>query len=131
EPTFQEGAMRSAIDQINLMRPDVVVVAGDLTAAGYQWEFETAAGWLGQIGAPMVVLPGNHDSRNVGYIHFERFFGERFSRFRRAFQSERAERLGASGFTVVSVDSSQPDLDEGHIGRERYPWIREQFDEPN
>ena len=51
-------------------------------------------------------------------------------RHRVAFEPERAERLMASGFTVVSVDSSQPDLDEGHVGRERYGWIREQFDEP-
>jgi 3',5'-cyclic AMP phosphodiesterase CpdA len=27
----------------------------------------------------------------------------------------------------VGADSSEPDLDEGQIGRERYPWIAEQF----
>jgi 3',5'-cyclic AMP phosphodiesterase CpdA len=36
----------------------------------------------------------------------------------------------ATGFTVVAVDSSQPDINEGHVGRARYTWIREQFDEP-
>ncbi len=74
------------------------------------------------------MVPGNHDSRNVGWIHFERFFGERFSRYQVDFEPERAERLLASGLTVVGVDSSEPDLDEGHIGRERYDWIRKQFD---
>jgi 3',5'-cyclic AMP phosphodiesterase CpdA len=29
--------------------------------------------------------------------------------------------------TVVAMDSSKPDLAEGEIGRERYPWIRQQF----
>ena len=130
ELTFEEEAMRSIIERINRMEPDVVVVVGDLTAAGYEWEFEQAAEWLGQIESPKVVIPGNHDSRNVGYIHFQRHFGERFSRFRQGFDPERAERIGATGFTVVAVDSSDPDLNEGHIGRERYPWIREQFDEP-
>jgi 3',5'-cyclic-AMP phosphodiesterase len=131
ELTFEEEAMRSIVDRINRMEPDVVVVVGDLTAAGYEWEFEQAAEWLEQIDAPKVVIPGNHDSRNVGYIHFKRLFGERFSRFRQAFNPERAERIRASGFTVVAVDSSDPDLNEGHIGRERYPWIRAQFDEPD
>jgi 3',5'-cyclic-AMP phosphodiesterase len=131
ELTFQPELMECAVDRINAMRPDVVAVVGDLTAAGYQWEFEEAAQWLGRLEAPKVVVPGNHDSRNVGYIHFERLFGERFSRFRRAFDPERAERLRATGFTVVGADSSDPDLDGGHIGRERYPWIREQFDEPD
>ena len=118
-----------AIDEINRIRPDVVVVTGDLTAAGYEWEFEQAAEWLGRIEVPKVVVPGNHDSRNVGYVHFERFFGDRFSRYRQAFDQERQERLGATGFMVVGVDSSEPDLDEGHIGRERYPWIRQQFND--
>jgi Icc protein len=131
ELTFEEDAMRSIVERVNRMEPDVVVVVGDLTAAGYEWEFEQAAEWLGQIEAPKVVIPGNHDSRNVGYIHFQRLFGERFSRFREAFDAQRAERIRATGFTVVAVDSSDPDLNEGHIGRERYPWIRAQFDVPD
>jgi Icc protein len=130
ELTFQPEVMRSIVERINRMRPDVVVVVGDLTAAGYEWEFQECADWLAQIEAPQVVLPGNHDSRNVGYIHFERLFGERFSRYRQAFDPERAERLRATGFTVVAADSSDPDLNEGHIGREHYPWIREQYEWP-
>jgi 3',5'-cyclic AMP phosphodiesterase CpdA len=131
EPTFSSELMQSAIDAVNAMRPDLVVVAGDVTGAGYEWEFEEAAHWLSMIEHPMVVVPGNHDSRNVGYVHFERLFGERFSRHRWAFGPERAERLRATGFTVVGADSSDPDLNDGHIGREYYPWIREQFDEPD
>jgi 3',5'-cyclic-AMP phosphodiesterase len=130
EPTFQADVMASTVEAINRLKPDLAVVAGDLTAAGYEWEFETAAEWLGRIEAPTVIVPGNHDSRNVGYMHFERLFGKRFSRYRQAFEPERAERLRSTGITVVGVDSSQPDLDEGHIGRERYPWIREQLNEP-
>jgi len=130
ELTFQDELMASTIARVNALRADVAVVTGDLTAAGYEWEFELAAAWLDQIEAPRVVIPGNHDARNVGFIHFERFFGERFSHHRQAFDPERAERLVASGLTVVGVDSSVPDLDEGHIGRERYPWIRERFDQP-
>jgi 3',5'-cyclic-AMP phosphodiesterase len=131
ELTFSEDAMRSTVDRINGMAPDIVVLAGDLTAAGYEWEFEQAASWVDQIEASKVVVPGNHDSRNVGWIHFERFFGERFSRYQQDFEPERAARLMTSGFTVVGVDSSEPDLDEGHIGRERYDWIRKQFDRPD
>jgi Icc protein len=130
EPTFQTDVMASTVEAINRLKPDVAVVAGDLTAAGNEWVFETAAEWLGRIEAPTVIVPGNHDSRNVGYMHFERLFGKRFSRYRQAFEPERAERLLATGITVVGVDSSQPDLDEGHIGRERYRWIREQLSEP-
>ena len=63
----------------------------------------------------MVVIPGNHDSRNVGYVHFEELFGERNS----------VLRVGDT--QIVAVDSSEPDLDNGQIGRGRYRWIEEQF----
>jgi 3',5'-cyclic AMP phosphodiesterase CpdA len=65
----------------------------------------------------MVVIPGNHDSRNVGWVHFEELFGERNSVLRKGV------------VTVVAVDSTEPDLDHGQIGRGRYRWIEEQFAE--
>jgi 3',5'-cyclic AMP phosphodiesterase CpdA len=131
EPTFNAELMDSIVRGVNRMSPDLVVVAGDLTAAGYEWEFQEALKWLDRFEPPKVVIPGNHDARNVGYLHFQAFFGDGFARYRGAFDRERAERMRATGFTVVAVDSSQPDIDEGHIGRARYPWIREQFDEPD
>jgi Icc protein len=131
EASFQEEALASIVERINRMAPDVVVVAGDLTAAGYDWEFEEAARWLARLEPPSLVVPGNHDSRNVGYVHFRRYFGDRFRRIRQPFDPIRTERLLATGITVVGADSAQPDLDEGHIGRERYPWIRDQFDHPD
>ena len=63
----------------------------------------------------MIVIPGNHDSRNVGYVHFEELFGERRS------------ELHHEGVSIVAVDSTEPDLDHGVIGRGRYDWIRERF----
>jgi 3',5'-cyclic-AMP phosphodiesterase len=35
--------------------------------------------------------------------------------------------LRKAGTTVVAVDSTEPDLDHGQIGRGRYGWIEEQF----
>jgi 3',5'-cyclic-AMP phosphodiesterase len=131
ELSFDGKLMESILQEINGLAPDLVIVVGDLTAAGYEWEYAEAADWLDEIKAPKVVVPGNHDARNVGFLHFERYFGDRFSRYRQAFEPERAAALGAPGVTVCAVDSSEPDLNEGQIGRERYPWIRDQFSEPD
>ena len=130
EVTFQHDVMAKAIEKINRMQPDVVVVAGDLTAAGYEDEYVEAAAILAQIEPPKLIIPGNHDARNVGWVHFEHYFGDRFSRLRHGFDAERSERLRATGFTVAGVDSSEPDLDEGRVGRDRYQWIRTQYDHP-
>jgi 3',5'-cyclic AMP phosphodiesterase CpdA len=123
-------ALDDILERLRRMEPDIVVLAGDLTTDGYEWEYEEAARWIERIEFPKIIIPGNHDSRNVGYVHFRRLFGEPYSRFRAPFDPVRAERLQATGFTVVGLDSSEPDVNEGRIGRDRYPWIREQFDEP-
>jgi 3',5'-cyclic AMP phosphodiesterase CpdA len=128
--SLPEDDLRGIVERVRAIGPDVVVLAGDLTTAGYEWEYEEAARWAAQIEFPKVVIPGNHDARNVGYRHFHRFFGDPYTRFRIAFDPVRAERLQATGFTVVALDSSEPDVNEGRIGRDRYAWIAAQFDEP-
>ena len=115
-PDFVPALMERAVNEINDLDPDVVIVSGDLTTFGFRHEYAMAKGYLDQISCPsVVVIPGNHDSRNVGYIHFEDLFGDRNS----------VARVG--GVTVVAVDSTEPDLDHGQIGRGRYRWIEEQF----
>jgi 3',5'-cyclic-AMP phosphodiesterase len=115
-----EELLRTAIEEINAAEPDVVVVAGDVTDDGYPDQYPIAQKELEAIACEHVVLvPGNHDARNVGYVLFEDTFGARDTRL----------RLKCAGLEValVAVDSSKPDLDEGEIGREHYGWIEEGF----
>src|SRR5438067_381608 len=115
-PHFVPNLMERAISEINELKPDLVICSGDLTTAGYKPEYVEAKEYLDRIECKArVVIPGNHDSRNVGYVHFEEMFGERNSSLR------------VGDVVVVAVDSTQPDLDEGQIGRGRYGWIEEQF----
>jgi 3',5'-cyclic-AMP phosphodiesterase len=104
------------IIEINRSEPEVVVVSGDLTDAGYRQEFEIAAGYLERIECENVmIIPGNHDARNVGFVHFEHLFGER------------ASIIDLDDVILVGVDSSEPDLNDGQVGREHYAFIREGF----
>ncbi|MBW3576754.1 MAG: metallophosphoesterase [Actinobacteria bacterium] len=130
-PTFDASLMERCVRDVNSLLPDVVIIAGDITSGGYQWEYEDAAEWFERFEAPTVVVPGNHDARNLGYLHFERFFGDRHFRRRMTFDPDRAERINATGVTIVGLDSSEPDLNDGRIGREWYDWIGEQYVEPD
>ncbi|MDX1621096.1 MAG: metallophosphoesterase [Nitriliruptorales bacterium] len=128
---FDADLMRSTVERTNALEPDLIIVVGDLTSAGYEWEFNEAAEWIAQFDAETVVVQGNHDARNVGYLHFQRLFGDRYVSRRIEFDEARAQRLRATGLSVVAVDSSVPDLNEGHVGREWYEWIRKGFIEPD
>jgi 3',5'-cyclic AMP phosphodiesterase CpdA len=113
---FLPDLLERAISEINELRPDIVVCSGDLTTFGFKEEYHVAKRYLDRIECQaFCVIPGNHDSRNVGYVHFEELFGERNS----------VLRLGP--VAIVAVDSTEPDLDNGQIGRGRYRWIEEQF----
>jgi 3',5'-cyclic-AMP phosphodiesterase len=117
---YREKLLRTAIEEINAAKPDLVLVAGDLTDEGYPDQYPVAKKELSALSCPQVVLvPGNHDARNVGYLGFEDTFGARDSRLRL--------ELDGLQLVLVAVDSSKPDLDEGEIGREHYGWIEEGF----
>ena len=115
-PYFVANLLERAIMEINEIEPDVVVCSGDLTTFGYKQEYAQARSYLDRLNCPDVItIPGNHDSRNVGYVHFEEMVGPRSTVLRK------------EGITFVAVDSSEPDLDHGVVGRSRYAWIEEQF----
>ena len=118
---YREELLQTAIAEINAAKPDLVVVAGDLTDDGYPDQYPLAKQELAALECPeLALVPGNHDARNVGYLRFEETFGTRDSR--------RRLTLGGSEVALVAVDTSKPDLDEGEVGREHYRWIREGFD---
>jgi Icc protein len=115
-PKFIPDLLERSILEINDLEPTAVVVSGDLTDAGYRQEFEAAAEYIQRFRCENVmVIPGNHDSRNVGYVHFERLFGERYS------------CIDFGEAVMVGIDSSEPDLNDGRVGREHYEFIRESF----
>src|ERR687895_2556729 len=115
-PMFDGDLMDHTITEVLGLAPDLVVVAGDLTSEGYAPQFRQAKRYLDRLSdLEMVVIPGNHDLMNVGFLHFRDAFGK----------SDRVVRLPMTPpdggepqqwATVVAVNSSKPDLAEGEVG---------------
>ena len=114
-PYFVPNLMNRVISELNELAPDAVVVSGDLTTEGYRPEYKAWLAYVERIEAPLLTGPGNHDSRNVGYVHFEDLIGPRMW----------SQDIG--GVRIVGIDSTEPDLNEGRIGRVHYPWIKQEF----
>lgn len=113
---FVPNLMNRAITEVNDLKPDLLVASGDFTNEGFRQEYKMATAYLERIECPRkLYVPGNHDSRNVGYMHFEELLGDRF------------KILRLEGVTILAADSSEPDQNDGRIGREWYPWILEEF----
>ncbi len=97
------------------IKPDVIVITGDLTDDGYIHEYEIAKAYVERIEGIKIVVPGNHDARNKGYEIFEEFFETRYPFYE------------GQEIAILGIDSSEPDIDDGHIGRENYLMIEEKL----
>ncbi len=111
EKGFRRGKVEACVEEVNELSPNLVVVTGDLTSDGLPEEFGGAKELIDGLEPKTIVIMGNHDAMNVGYNHFENYFGERMVRYE------------DDKIFLVAVDSSQPDIDEGHIGREFQGYI--------
>lgn len=113
---FVPNLLQRTIIEINELQPDAVIITGDLTDEGFPQQYKLLHSYLDPLKCEnRCIVPGNHDSRNVGYMHFEEIIGERYPVLR------------LPGVTIVGADSSEPDLDSGRIGREWYEWLSDIF----
>lgn len=116
-PRLEKNLLQRAIDEINDINPDIVVVTGDLTEEGLLPEFQEAKRYLDQLECKrLVVGSGNHDSKMTGYLLFPKFFGEPSS------VTELDDAL------IVMLNSSRPDRQDGEIGYNQGLWMRRQLD---
>ena len=115
---FNEDVFMKAVSEINNLQPDMIILTGDITNNGYYMEFKQAMKYLSMFEAPLFAVPGNHDSRNLGYQSFEELVGERSWKLTKD-----------DDFTVIGLDSSSPDEDRGHIGLPQHLWMEHQLDE--
>ena len=116
--SFDEEMFFKAVSEINHLNPDMIILTGDITNNGYYDEFKQATRYLQMFEAPLFAVPGNHDSRNLGYQTFEDLIGER------SWKLTLGEKV-----TVMGLDSSSPDEDKGHIGTPQHMWLEHQLDE--
>jgi len=108
---FNEKIFDRATKQLNKIDKDFVFISGDLTTWGLLPEYELAKEKLKQIKGHIVIVPGNHDERNLGWKLFPEFFGD--TDFIHSFDE----------INLVGLASSEPDKDNGRLGRSRHKLI--------
>ena len=116
---FDSELMRTTVEQVNQLKPDILIISGDLTAEGFLHEYEVAVEQIKRFNVERkLIVPGNHDARNVGYRIFERLIGNPFPTIKMA-----------NELIVCGADSTEPDLNEGKIGRHWTMKLKQRFSE--
>ena len=107
---------------VESIRPDVVVVSGDLTQRAKQAQFEQARDFLARIRAPQVVVPGNHDVPL--YRVWERFLSP-LGKYRRVITPDLEPTFVDDEIAVVGVNTARAlTFKDGRINHEQMASIR-------
>jgi len=111
--------LAAAVAQVNAMavRPDVLLLTGDLTDNGTAAEYGLLAQLLAPLQIPVLLLPGNHDDRGALQAAFPQMPWLR----------------GAGGFVqyvvedlplrIVVLDTTVPGEEGGHLCEQRLQWL--------
>jgi 3',5'-cyclic-AMP phosphodiesterase len=95
-------------------RPDAVLVSGDLADHASDAEYEQARDVLSLIGAPVEVLPGNHDARQS----LRRHFG-----VPGAGDEPVQYSVDFGVLRLIVLDTTRPGQDPGELDAPRLDWL--------
>lgn len=110
-PEFREEIFRQAVDEINALDANLLLVTGDLTENGLLSEYERAAELMKEFACrSKFFTSGNHDYRNTGYLLFRQFFPPRLMfRSRELF--------------LATVGTARPERNDGEVGHRQIVWL--------
>lgn len=100
------SSFRTAVERVNAVKPDLVVLTGDVVEDGpeQEWMKRAHAELLG-LTAPLVVIAGNHDYAHFPKVRSPRTPPDGFWIFAREFHSRRRFALSYHGWDFVGFDT--------------------------
>jgi len=105
----------------NKLKPDVILITGDLTDEGLSSQFRRASleiKRLTDVCPNVIILPGNHDYRHTGYLLFKKFFPSSF------YSSSHPSNVYSFNRTlIITLATARPDRDEGEVGYRQNLWL--------
>ncbi|MFO0428366.1 MAG: metallophosphoesterase family protein [Planctomyces sp.] len=126
-PPYRSTVGESVLQLADELKPDAVIVSGDLTQRARRSQFLAAREFLQRLpSVPMLVIPGNHDVPL--YRIFERLFWPH-GLYREIISPDLNPVLRLPGALIAGIDSTSPHtaISNGRIGRQQLASCREVF----
>jgi len=109
---FQESIFETVISEVNELKPDTILISGDLTNEGLIKEYDKCKKLISRFDCKKIItISGNHDYRNSGYLAFKKYF-----------PFEAVNELG-EGIVLVTIGTARPDRNDGEVGYRQNLWI--------
>ncbi|MEO9321171.1 MAG: metallophosphoesterase [Nitrososphaera sp.] len=108
---FIQEIFDKVVNEVNELKPDAIIITGDLTDDGLLVQFEKARQEIKRFSCPnIIVLAGNHDYRHTGYLLFKKFFPSK-------------QIYEFPDAAIVTLGTARPDRDEGEVGYRQNQWM--------
>ncbi len=123
---FKQDAFDTLVDEINNdLKPDVLIVSGDLTDDGLVFQFEKARDELKKLKCDnLIIFPGNHDYRHTGYLLFKEYFPIAKPDSAKVYEyKDNNSNENRQTVIVTTIDTARPDRDEGEVGHVQNLWL--------
>ena len=110
---FKQNIFDLLVNEINSeMKPDCIIITGDLTDDGLLFQFEKAHQEIARLDCKnKIVIPGNHDYRHTGYLLFKKFFPSKNPIYE------------LDDIVILTLSTARPDRDEGEVGHRQIQWM--------
>jgi len=123
---FKQDSFDTLVDEINNdLKPDVLIVSGDLTDDGLVFQFEKARDELSKLKCNnLIIFPGNHDYRHTGYLLFKEYFPIAKPDSAKVYEyKDNNSNKNHQTVIVTTIDTARPDRDEGEVGHVQNLWL--------
>ena len=99
-----DTVVRAVVQTINELKPDIVILSGDITQRARPSQFQSALDFLSQINAAKkITIPGNHD---IPLYSVTRFFWP-YRNYCQAF-GDREQIFNYRNITLIGLDATSP-----------------------
>lgn len=102
--TEQAPVVNALVQLAQRLRPDLVVLSGDITQRAHAGQFEAARRFMDQLGAPRIVIPGNHD---IPLFNAWARLMRPYAGLRAAFGDELEPQFSSPGMLVLAVNTTR------------------------
>src|SRR5687767_5806486 len=115
----------TVIETVRSLKPDVVVVSGDLTQRARSHQFQEARQFLDALPQPQIVVPGNHD---VPLYNFFARFGRPLDKYRRYITEDMEPFYVDDEVAIIGVNTARSWTTKyGRINERQIAGVREKL----
>jgi len=122
---IDEALLEPVIATVAAIKPNVVVVSGDLTQRARSYQFKEAREFLDKLPSPQIIVPGNHDVplHNV----FARFF-QPLDKYKEHITDDLEPFYADEEVAILGINTARSlTIKDGRINEEQVAAIRERL----